>query len=177
ECADPALRFAHHRDPCGLQSVLRETHRRQFQGNALRLADAFHVAPHIPAFDRIDVEGRILPPLRAENGAEQKGPVADGNVRGARHLLHTHGSGVGVGAGKFVPEVDSFPSHLGTLERFPYLSPAADSRFPGLSGMHQRRGRWWRNSKNDYPFVLVECFRTATWRNQWQRQALKRWFW
>src|SRR6185312_2786126 len=69
-------------------------------------ANAFEVAPHIAAFDRVDVERRVVPALRFKYRAEQERSPAHDNAAGARERADTHGGGIGIGRSEFEPEIE-----------------------------------------------------------------------
>src|SRR5690606_6199617 len=89
EFRSPVLVLPEKREPRRLQPVLRETHG-LLQREALRLADARHVAPHIFTLGRVDVERAVVPALRTEDRPEQEGPPEKADARRLRRRLDAH---------------------------------------------------------------------------------------
>src|SRR6185295_6120827 len=78
-------------------------------------ADAVQVAPHVAALDRVEVERRIVPSLCLEYRSKQEGTPRDLDAGRPCHSFDTHRRRVGVGAGKFEPELESSMSFAGSL--------------------------------------------------------------
>ena len=89
----------------GEHAVARE-HRGPPPGKLVLFAQALEVAPHVPAANRLDVEGRVLDAEKlAEDGSEQEGAVAQGDAGVRAGGLDPHGGHVAVGGGEVEPEL------------------------------------------------------------------------
>jgi hypothetical protein len=97
--------FPFERDARGEKTALRERVGPP-QGQPESAADALHVAPHIAAPGRIDVERRIAPALLGEQRAERERAPAHRRAARRGERLDAHRSGIGIGAGELAPEID-----------------------------------------------------------------------
>src|SRR5690606_30715191 len=132
----PILILTEKRKPRGLQSILRKAHR-FFQLKPSRLANARHVAPHIFSLGGIDIEGAVIPPLRAKDRCEQERPPAKRDPRFLRRRFHAHRCGIGIGARKLVPELDLHGTPPTPLS--PYQASASRRSRQSAQCLPQRR--------------------------------------
>src|SRR5205823_4901749 len=106
ELGNPLLALRRECDARGEQSVARKNGRllqRELCGGTA----ALHVPPHVSPLDRIDIEGRAVPALLLEDGAEQEWSMAY-----ARAVRHDGKRGeVGVRTSEIEPELDRRASH------------------------------------------------------------------
>src|SRR5512144_522561 len=90
-------------------------------------AQPFEVSPHVPALRRIDVERRVIPPLRREDRAEQERPPLYGDAARLGRLRDAHRRRIGIGAGELEPELYVHPATPLTCAppgRHPFVSDA-----------------------------------------------------
>ena len=71
------------------------------------------IAPHVTALGRIEIERGRVPPLRLENRPEQERPEPHLNRGFARERPNPHRCRIGIGRGKFEPEIKTGSMHLG----------------------------------------------------------------
>jgi hypothetical protein len=70
--------------------------RRTAERDVIARAQPLHVAPHVAALHRIDVERGVVPTLRAEDGTQQDGRHATTTPAAFRQVLDPRGAEVGI---------------------------------------------------------------------------------
>src|SRR5262245_14366270 len=113
KCLTPALLERDMRDTGRQQSHLRKrigTLKRQSE----IFADTREITPHVPAFGRIDVEGRCVETLCLEDWTQEERPPAHRDARLLRNVPDAHRRRVGVGRGKLEIEIERVGHGLGS---------------------------------------------------------------
>ncbi len=98
------------------------------EGEAAARGSAGHVAPHPAALGREEVERRVVPALRLEDGPEKERVPADLEPRG--DIRDAEGGQRRVGAGEVEPEVDRRGAHGRGVWRAGHRPEQVDIRAP-----------------------------------------------
>src|SRR5262245_32382257 len=163
EARRPGLVAAEERDPCGEEAIAREPGRRAERQPAGG-ADAGEIAPHVAPLHRVDVEGRVVPALGAEDRSEQERLPGERHVCRLCGCLHPHGGRIGVRARELEPELDR--GHPAVATR-----PA-----PAIQGIRTAVsraawswwwGRGWSSSPGWWSGIACSSCSCCWWRSCW----------